>query len=100
MTTTTNELIGIFMGLKKGSVDNEPVFIIDGKWHDIDDISANYETSWDWLMPVVAKCEHINSDRIREEIGDRNMYGANIGIVHEAVVEFIKWYNKCNNEDI
>ena len=70
-----NKLISEFMGVKypmlKGS-------------------ELQYHTSWDWLMPVVAKCHEINKLSIRLEIGDRNMYGANIEVVYDAVVEFIK----------
>ncbi len=94
MSKENNKLIAEFMGLD--SFKDSLASLYQGKINiDIDVYEqAQYHTSWDWLMPVVAKCEHINSRRIREEIGDRNIYGANIDIVHEAVVEFIKWYNE------
>ena len=52
-----------------------------------------FRMSWDWLMPVVSKCHKIDESSIRLEIGHKNMYGANIDIVYEAVVEFIKEFN-------
>ena len=67
-----------------------------GKDHELNQcISApQFHKSWDWLMPVVSKCHEIDESSIRLEIGHKNMYGANIDIVHEAVVEFITQYNK------
>ena len=52
----------------------------------------NYNTDWNWLMPVVEKMN---------KIVDATNYGHNIGIryaqikpIYKSVVEFIKWYNK------
>lgn len=63
------------------------------------DFYNNYKfhKSWDWLMPVIAKCESINSKMIREEIGARNIFRADIAICYKSVVGFIKWYNEVNN---
>ena len=55
-------------------------------------INFKYHCSFNWLMPVIAKCESINPKQIREEIGHKNMYGANIALIFLAVVEFIKIY--------
>ena len=53
----------------------------------------DYDTSWDWLMPVVEKC--INPEDNTE--GWDNLAVAlttcNIDEVYQAVVEFIKTYN-------
>ena len=57
-----------------------------------------FHKSWDWLMPVVKKCHAIDPHNIRKEIGHRNMYGANINIVYEGVVEFIKFYNSSTTK--
>lgn len=78
---------------------------------------AKYETSWDWLMGVVEKIESLQSGRyqvdvIQEgcQIQDRNRLIINmvapnlptettkIGATYLAVVEFIKTYNKVQNE--
>ena len=41
-------------------------------------------TSWDWLMPVVRKCDDLTVDDM-VKLGD-------IADTYSAVVEFIKWY--------
>jgi len=96
-----NKLIAEFMGLPlvPCNIGTEDGAVTEGYQHPkvnspctIDGLQYKY--SWDWLMPVVAKCHEENSKAIRLEIGHRNMYGANISIVYEAVVEFINQYNK------
>jgi len=54
-----------------------------------------YDTSWDWLMPVVKKIyskskEH-NQFIVNLQVA---LVKANIEEIYKAVVEFIKWYNK------
>ena len=83
---------------------------------------AKYNTSWDWLMPVVEEIEKlIFNDDIYYEVrqlggtivsimssdGDELIYIDNedsrLKSAYRAVVEFIKWYNeerptvRCNN---
>ena len=79
-----NKLIAEFMGIDQVDID----YAIDEHGE------LKYHKDWNWLMPVVAKCHEENSRAIRLEIGHRSMYGANISIVYEAVVEFIKEYNR------
>lgn len=54
-----------------------------------------YNTSWDWLMPVVFKI--INDVNVyaqtRHDI--KNSICADINITYNAVIHFIKWYNTC-----
>jgi hypothetical protein len=74
-----------------------------------------YDTSWDWLIPVVEKIETIDINGemvILEAIGKRakfilefgcrilpdNEGRSKIEATYKAVVEFIKWYNE-NKED-
>ena len=68
-----------------------------------------YHTSWDWLMPVVEKIESDdrydvdilqygtritdNQKEIVNNIADIS-FDKKIEHTHNAVVEFIKWYNK------
>lgn len=58
-----------------------------------------YNTSWDWLMPVVAKCYNIDFDADDVEmsnlIGDISCAVLNIDIqeTYEACVELIKYLN-------
>jgi len=66
----------------------------------------SYNSSWDWLMPVVEK---ILSSDMYHKIGETetsivgishmshvktSLMSTHILTVYEAVVEFIKWYNK------
>jgi len=73
----------------------------------------NFNASWDWLMPVVekikdflSKAEHVYNIAPEEQTFDFQLYKesglhishltifASRGTVYDAVVEFIKWYNK------
>ena len=68
-----------------------------------------YNTSWDWLMPVVEKIESLgyeffivedrikiahNTDHSTETIIDFTLGGSKRDATYQAVVEFIKWYNE------
>ena len=89
-----NKLIAEFMGLENLGTLTNPMFEYgeSGGCRSLEDL--HYHTSWDWLMPVVIK------------IGGRsNLVGATktlrpysvlrtIEDTHQAVVEFIKEYNK------
>lgn len=64
----------------------------------ISDCDLKYNTSWDWLMPVVEK---INSDiHYNESKEYRHLMSlkitTNIKVLYKAIVEFIKWYNNLN----
>ena len=50
-----------------------------------------YDTSWDWLMPVVEKIEQVN-EGVPEQMLHVNLYSERREVYH-AVVEFIKQYN-------
>jgi len=50
-----------------------------------------YDTSWDWLMPVVEKIEQVN-EGVPEQMLHVNLYSERRE-VYQAVVEFIKTYN-------
>ena len=54
-----------------------------------------YDTSWDWLMPVVQKC----FDTQQPEEGqhyfiNESLLTMDIGVVYDRVVEFIKTFNE------
>ena len=56
--------------------------------------SGSYDTSWDWLMPVVKKC----FDTQQPEEGqhyfiNESLLTMDIDVVYDRVVEFIKEYN-------
>ena len=57
-----------------------------------------YHKSWDWLMPVAEKCvcqitDADEEDHLFAQIHDA-LWAFNIEETHNAVVEFIKWYNE------
>ena len=82
-----NKLIAEFMGMKysdKRSFDN-------GEWtHSIKSLSK-FQTSWDWLMPVIEEIDHLQHEPI-QSIEDA-LATRCIGDTYNAVVEFIKTYN-------
>jgi hypothetical protein len=86
-----NKLIAEFMGLEYTTK----------KYWKIGDITGNnqlfelhYHTSWDWLMPVVEKCNAIihHSKYVSNDL-QRALCAVDIKLIFLAVVEFIKWYN-------
>ena len=100
VTKTDNELIAEFMGLvqnpyRKGDYSKPEDYLETkagkfGCWE-----TPKYDTSWDWLMPVVEKitpmATHIGQ-QAWFDIG-AHLVRADIKVVYKAVVEFIKWYN-------
>ena len=81
-----NKLIGDFMDIRNTglSVYAEHAY--------------QYNSSWDWLMPVVESCYHNGADS--NEIGDitHALLDCDIDATHKAVVEFIKEYNLTPKE--
>lgn len=75
----------------------------------IDYASQQWDSSWDWIMPVVEKIEGLNwSTEINfipslghlfsfisagARLGEPKRYPIKIDAAYSAVVEFIKWYN-------
>lgn len=117
-TTITNKLIAEFMEYPYRYSDTG---IISGTerwevgighwWCTVDELL--FDSSWDWLMPVVEKIEYMLHDDIVITIeyktcvipvvaGTFATGGFDISVVgstkldacYKAVVEFIKWYNK------
>ena len=52
-----------------------------------------YDKSWDWLMPVVEEIDHLEYESERLDKIEIAIKTRQINAVHNAVVEFIKWYN-------
>ena len=66
-----------------------------------------YHTSWDWLMPVVGKCDSLSfykrgesdikwGEIFNDEEVIRAFQANEIDVVYNSVIEFIKWYNENN----
>ncbi len=57
-----------------------------------------YNSSWDWLMPVVEKCMLLIQDTLKELEFEKDikiyLYIVDISAVYKEVVEFIKWHNE------
>lgn len=120
----SNKLIAAFMGFNQKLSDNkykipsEPGY---GKLSDIIFIdSCEYNSSLDWLMPVIEKIEGLENVRINEitiGIVSTMIYARNretnefyqpmnysvgetrLDRTYNAVVEFIKWYNQNKSNE-
>jgi len=88
--------------LEKGMFVGEPMYDVNGVITNL-----RYNFSWDWLMPVVEKIENLYDGDVLVEISDESCYiglhkdyekyctiETKIQATWEAVIEFIKWYNK------
>jgi len=86
-----NELIAEFMGLQL----HDGMAVFDKTFNEPPE-QLQYDTSWDWLMPVVAKIT--NTTPMNQSWYDikYRLLDADIDAVYKRVVEFIKWYNEQN----
>ena len=77
-----NKLIAEFMG-----------FNIDkGVQADYMEHELKYDSSWDWLMPVVQKCYKIDNEEGFDNLVDA-VSTLDLDATYESVVEFINEYN-------
>jgi hypothetical protein len=118
---TNNKLVAEFMmSLDEDGVLYTPVLVWnpDGdrnfEWRDGDIESFFYNSSWDWLMPVVDKIEEECSTELHFYSGlkgtgsayymtilgykndyDRTYWGkTRIKVVYKSIVKYIKWYKR------
>ena len=95
-----NKLIAEFMGKELFNFSNFNFFVINNVF--IKENELQYDTSWDWLMPVVLKCkesvDYCSDDNALEyhKIEDEMLSQLSIEDTYQAVVEFIKTYNKTS----
>ncbi len=107
-TQENNKLIAEFMGFQKTNIgwyDSEEIMPPLSNTYDsntFDEHELAFHTSWDWLMPVIHRIrDHVNVDMGFEEFDDWrenfkqiDPYNYSLEQCYEAVVEFIKQYNK------
>jgi hypothetical protein len=94
-----NKIIAEFMGFQKTNIgwyDNKETLKLQDNTFD----NLEFDTSWDWLMPVIKKCligEAEQDDKIIN-ITIKNIYegicNQDISFAYNSVVEYIKQLNK------
>ena len=89
-----NKLIAEFMGMNYGDPNDNSVMIqMTPQGNEVVPInSMEYHSSWDWLMPVVERIEQVMQG-VPQQMLHLSLYST-IDEVYQAVVEFIKEYNK------
>jgi len=99
-TTENNKLIAEFMELEK----ENGLYLFTTPMDDYKTDTLYFNSSWDWLMPVVRKCWDIaevqdyDSALMLADYDFQYVAFGNIEKSYKAVVEFIKYYNE-NKED-
>jgi hypothetical protein len=96
-----NRMIAEFMGFKLQDNPNERWFgqyfaEPNGTWGNRIEI-MHFDTSWDWLMPVVEKIDNLETDEeFAEKMGDitHALIDINIDELYYQVCLFIDKYNK------
>ena len=97
MNDKDNKLIALFMGLEEDGVDGYLVDMDkDYGYQIIHESCFLYDSSWDWLMPVVQKCfdtTWVGLFRNDLDFINESLLTMKIEVVYDRVVEFIKTYN-------
>ena len=90
-TQENNKLIAEFMGVEK----ENGLYLFTTPMDDYKTDTLYFDTSWDWLMPIVESIfERLDSrDDSANEI-KKGMLVCSRNNTYKAVVEFIKQYNK------
>jgi len=87
-----NKLIAEFMGLTNHHNDNSIMLRETPKGNVVVHVyDLDYDSSWDWLIPVVQKIEQ-DCEGVPQEMLNISLYSY-INEVYKAVVEFIKDQN-------
>lgn len=118
----SNRLIADFMGLKPTKFgtnyqwSDSPHFFVNHDTHEkvMESIAnySKYDTSWDWLIPVVEKIESISgqfwigkystsvtSENVRDWEISSGKGLTKIQSVYVCAVRFITWYNEQTNKN-
>jgi hypothetical protein len=97
-TIESNKLIAEFMGMKKHHNDNSMMVKTTSQGNEVVFIDTlQYNSSWDWLMPVVQKIREYKHYQSLDGIEYTLLCCLTIDNLYIEVVEFIKEYNKLNN---
>ena len=100
MNDKDNKLIALFMGLEEDGVDGYLVDMDkDYGYQVIHESCFLYDSSWDWLMPVVKKIYQLGLDNESALLVRDAVTEANLDNTYQAVVEFIKTYNNEEKEN-
>tara|TARA_R110002020_G_C15847117_1_gene735759 strand:- start:262 stop:579 length:318 start_codon:yes stop_codon:yes gene_type:complete len=100
MNDKDNKLIALFMGLEEDGVDGYLVDMDkDYGYQVIHESCFLYDSSWDWLMPVVQKIYQLGLDNESALLVRDAVTEANLDNTYQAVVEFIKTYNNEEKEN-
>jgi len=97
-TIEGNKLIAEFMGYVMHNHTSYRTFEKDGRH--LFEATIQYDTKWDWLMPVVEKIlfktggSHAQLDTMIISA----LSEVNIKSVWQAVTQFIIWYNQQNQK--
>ena len=92
-----NKLIAEFMGCTNpfNEIHDATLYKVEQGTFELNELQ--YDTSWDWLMPVHKKCmftkQFTGDDQLRTLLIDA-VIDADIDRLYKAVVEFINQYNK------
>jgi len=93
----TNKLIAEFMGMTNHHNDKSMMITKTSQGNEVVPIdSLQYDTSWDWLMPVANEIIKSRDEQNTDwDLTDLKyaLQTTNIELVYKAVVEFIKDYN-------
>ena len=121
-TLENNKLIAEFMGVRPKMEAPDTYTYSDLPWisvradkpEEVMEHIANYSkysSSWDWLIPVVAKCyQSIEEMEVEFESEEREIFESifdvditlaeifqsDINAIYERCLDFIKWYNEQN----
>lgn len=110
-TMEGNKLIAEFMGssIDQRGKEREPFYISEDININVNVHKMQFNTSWDWLMPVVSKCDGLSfykrgesdikwGEIFNDEEVIRAFQANEIDVVYNSVIEFIKWYNEFQSE--
>jgi hypothetical protein len=97
-TIESNKLIAEFMGAKLFVNDGAIIlYKLNSKTYHIG--SMNYDTDYNWLMPVVHKIKQLGeSENVYSVEFEKLKLTDPIERIYKVVIEFIQWYNKLGRK--